>query len=334
MDKKIPRRANGGLARASALTAEERSEIAKKAAERRWLPKATHQGTLKIADKNLPCAVLADGTRVIMQASVFKAFDRPQRGPRTRNHDQITLPSFLDAKNLIPYINLEVEELINPIKYINEKEKECLGYRAEVLPTVCEIYLKARADKVLTPNQESVAFASEVLVRNLSKVGIIALVDEATGYQTDRPQDALQAYLEMLVRKELAAWSKKFPDEFYENIYKLKNWKWGGMKKNRYSVVAHYTCNLVYERIAPGILDELKSRAPKDVKGNRKNKLHQWLTDDIGHPLLAQHLHSLIMFQKLAIANGYSWDIFVKMVDQTMPKKGSTLEMALPFPEN
>jgi hypothetical protein len=162
-------------------------------------------------------------------------------------------------------------------------------------------------------------------------VSLIALVDEATGYQEIRPRDALNAYLEMLVRKELAAWAKTFPDEFYENIYKLKGWKWPGMQKNRFSIVAHYTRDLVYERIASGLLRELEARSPKNNKGQRKNKFFQWLTEDIGHPMLAQHLHSLIMFQRLALSNGYGWDRFIRMVDKVLPKKGSNME--LPFPE-
>ena len=101
------------------------------------------------------------------------------------------------------------------------------------------------------------------------------------------------------------------------------------MGKNRYSVVAHYTRDLVYERIAPGLLQELETRSPKDNSGHRKSKLHQWLTEDIGDPMLAQNLHSLIMMQRLAIANGYGWNRFVKSVDQVMPKKGETLELQL-----
>lgn len=66
-------------------------------------------------------------------------------------------------------------------------------------------------------------------------------------------------------------------------------------------------------------------------KGSRPNKLHQWLTEDIGDPMLKQHLHSLVMFQRLALANGYGWHRFVKMVDKVLPRKGATLE--LPFPD-
>jgi hypothetical protein len=36
------------------------------------------------------------------------------------------------------------------------------------------------------------------------------------------------------------------------------------------------------------------------------------------------------MFQQLAIASGFGWNRYVKMVGQVMPKRGKTLE--LPFP--
>ena len=192
------------------------------------------------------------------------------------------------------------------------------------------MYLKAREEDALLETQEKFAKTCEILMRGLAHVGIIALIDEVTGYQEERPKDALQAYLEQIIRKELAAWAKKFPDEFYENIYKLKGWPWPGMKKNRYSVVAHYTRDLVYERLAPGLLKELESKSPRKESGQRPNKLHQWLTDEIGNPMLAQHMHSLIMFQRLALSSGFGWSRFVKMVDQVMPKRGDTLE--LPFP--
>jgi hypothetical protein len=126
---------------------------------------------------------------------------------------------------------------------------------------------------------------------------------------------------------------KEFADEFYENMYKLKGWTWPGMQKNRYSVVAYYTRNPVYERLAPGLLAELELKSPKNEKGYRPNKLRQRLTEDIGDPMLAQHLYSLVMFQRLAISNGYGWNRFVKMVDRVMPKRGDTLELPEPDAE-
>jgi hypothetical protein len=108
----------------------------------------------------------------------------------------------------------------------------------------------------------------------------------------------------------------------------LKGWVWPGMSKNRYSVVSHYTNNLVF---APGLLKELQSRSPKNEKGHRGNRLHQWLTEEVGDPMLAQHLHSLMMFQRLAIANGFGWQRFLHMVDQVFPRRGATLELPLEF---
>ncbi|HYB05207.1 MAG TPA: P63C domain-containing protein, partial [Methyloceanibacter sp.] len=77
--------------------------------------------------------------------------------------------------------------------------------------------------------------------------------------------------------------------------------------KNRYSVVAYYTRDLVYERLGPGLLKELESKSPKNGDGHRPSRFRQWLTDDVGDPLLAQHLHSLVILQRLALANGHGW---------------------------
>jgi hypothetical protein len=104
------------------------------------------------------------------------------------------------------------------------------------------------------------------------------------------------------------------------------------MGKNRFSVVAAYTMNLVYDRLAPGVREELEQRSPKDEKGRRRNKLHQWLSDDYGHPMLAQHLHAVLMFQRLAIQNRQTWAHFLKTMDQVMPKKGTTLELPINVP--
>jgi hypothetical protein len=243
------------------------------------------------------------------------------------------LPAFLTAKNLKPFISKDLEVTSSQIAFLTVRGSKAFGYSAELLPRVCDVYLQARDAGKLDKRQTHVGLQAEMLVRALAQVGIIALVDEATGYQGVRPQDALQKYLEMIVRKELAAWAKRFPDEFYENIYKLRGWVWPGMQKNRYSVVAHYTRDLVYERVAPSLLKELETKNPRNENGGRKHKFHQWLTDDVGHPMLAQHLHSLIMFQRLAIANGYGWARFVKMVDAVLPRKGATLELPLGDPD-
>jgi hypothetical protein len=342
-NEKLTGRAKGGAARAEKLTPEQRSEIARKGALARKaklqqpdenVPAAQYAGTLKFGDLSFPCAVLSDGTRVLTETDFMAGLGMYRSGALSVRRDQgAPIPLYLAFKNLYPFVIRNLGDVhIKPLKYRTLTGGIAHGIQASIIPRICSVWLDARQAGVLGARQEQIAEKAELMLRALAEVGIIALIDEATGYQSVRPRDALQEYLEMIIRKELAAWAKKFPDEFYENIYKLKGWPWPGMSKNRFSVVAHYTNDLVYERIAPGLLHELRNKSPKNEKGHRQNRLHQWFTDEIGNPLLAQHIHSLLMFQRLAIQSGYGWARFVKMIDQVMPKKGATWELPLPNP--
>ena len=334
MDEEISGKAKGGFARAAKLTPEERTAIAQKAAKGRWeglgLPKATHRGTLKIGDIKIPCAVLDNGKRVLTEHGITNAILGSRSGASKRikkagENEGTPIPLFLAPKNIKSLISEDLWKGPLALKQYHDEKKLIDAYDATLLPTVCDIWLKARENGSLQKQQNTKAQKAEILMRGLAGVGIVALVDEATGYQEVRPKDALQSYLEMIIRKELAVWAKKFPNEYYENIYKLKGWPWPGMSKNRFSVVAHYTRDLVYERIAPGLLKALEKKSPKKESGNRTNKFHQWLTKDIGDPMLAQHLHTIVMFQRLALSNGYGWNRFVRMVDKVLPKRGDTL---------
>lgn len=332
-------RARGGAARAAKLSKEERSAIARKGGLARQAkkpdgpkpPHAVYKGVLKVADLEIPCFVLDDGRRVISGRGMTTAIGMKGRGQGIARIQGLKALKSLENNDLPLAIETPIQFTGNSPKVGETSD----GFEATVLQEVCEALLKARDSGALTTEQEQrYGQFADTLVRSFARVGIVALVDEATGYQEVRPRDALQTYLEMLVRTELAAWAKRFPDEFYENIYKLRGWVWPGMGKNRYSVVAKYTTDLIYDRLAPGLLAELKSKAPKNDKGQRPSKLHQWLTDDIGNPMLAQHIHSVIMFQRLAISNGHGWNRFVKSVDQVMPKKGQTLELPLDSPDD
>lgn len=326
-------KAVGGKARAEKLSKERRAEISRQGGKARQasradtaLPVATHKGVLRIAELEIPCFVLADGRRVISGRGMTAAIGMKGRGQGVARISSMRVINSFENNALVMAVQ-------NPIQFMGGSPKVGTpsdGFEATVLQDLCEALLQARDARLLKTEQEiRYGQFADMLIRSFARVGIVALVDEATGFQSERPADALQKYLELLVSKELAAWVKKFPDEFYENIYKLKGWTWPGMGKNRYSVVGRYTRDLVFERIAPGLLPELEKKTPKNDKGQRATKLHQWLTKDIGDPMLAQHMHTLVMFQRSAIANGFGWNRFVKMVDQVLPKRGTTLELPL-----
>lgn len=325
-------KAKGGAARAKSLTPEQRSEIAQKAARKRWdsQQKATHTGELYIGDLVLPCAVLPDGSRVLSQRGVGRALGKTFGGMDFKNSDEEgagKLPFFIAAKTLIPFISNELLAVVTePIIY-NQNGVVAHGISAVALPEICEVWLKAREAGVLTKPQLPVAARAEVIMRGLAQLGITALVDEATGYQEVRDKQALQAILDQFLRKELAAWAKRFPDEFYNQMFRLKGWQRKDLSSpsRRPGAAGMYTNDIVYDRLAPGILQELETRNPKDAKGNRKGKHHQLLTEDVGHPALAQHVHALIALMRAST----SWDQFMLMLNTAFPKKNDTLLLDL-----
>ncbi len=220
-----------------------RSEIARRAAAARWgetVQVTYHTGDIKIGDITLSCAVLGDGpTRVLSQSTVLTALGRsPQKSRRTRGADPDLRAPFLVANNLQPFISDELRAISEPIPFrvAGEGRSKSWGYRAEMLPMVCDVYLEARNAHKLDPKQRSVAKAAEILVRGLARVGITALVDEATGYQEVRARDELQRILEAYVQAEFRPWIRMFPGDFFREIYRLQGWDYrpGTSKRTPY----------------------------------------------------------------------------------------------------
>jgi hypothetical protein len=310
----------GGLARAEALSPEQRKQIAKKAAEARWAsPGATHIGEFKIGNATIRCAVLEDGTRVLTQYDVLEAIGRsgkPAAGRGSADFDPLEKGSPLfDSENLKPFVSNELSASTKPVQFRLPTGQRAWGYRAEILPQICDVYLRARAEgNVLRKPQYKFAAACEILVRGLAHVGIIALVDEATGYQKDRAKEALAEILERFISKELQAWTRTFPVEFYEHIFRLHGWPFDPKRVKRPSVIGHYTNNLIYKRLAPGVLEQLRQKNPI-VDGRRKHTHFQWLTGDIGHPKLRSHLDGVLALMRVSD----TWDEFTKLVKKAYP---------------
>jgi hypothetical protein len=292
--------------------------------------RATHSGDLEIANIMIRCAVLEDGTRIVAREGFLRAIGRtgnPKKG------ELFQLPTFLRANNLKPYITEElisssIPLLFRPISGGNATRLS-YGYKAEMLPLVCNVFLDANEERRLLKSQTHIYQRCKVLMRGFAIVGITALVDEATGYQEVRDRIALRQILDRYLREEFARWARHFPGEFYTEMFRLKGWEYRGMKVRRPSVVGHYTNDLVYGRLAPGLLDELKRLNPKTETGRRKAKHHQWLTEDIGHPALERHLHAVIGLMRASS----SWEQFYRMMQRAFPKMNTTMLLPMPDPE-
>lgn len=334
MDESI--QSKGGKARAAGLTKEQRSQLASEAATSRWashvgtIPRETHAGILKIGDLEIHCAVLNNGMRVLSTTGVSAAFGSKKKSVNfPGNSTSPQPPPFLASENVKSCISEELlSKILSPLLY---KPKvgglKAFGYEASILPDVCEAILEARARGALRQNQAKLAVAAEVLVRGLARVGIVALVDEVTGYQRERDRDALHVILESYISKELLPWAKRFPDEFYKEMFRLRRWSLepgsGARKGPRYAGVL--TNRLVYERLPPGVLLELRMRNPTDTKGQRRHRHHQFLTDEIGHPHLDKHIASVTALMRAS----RDWHTFADLFGRAFPFPGTQLSLDL-----
>lgn len=293
----------GGKARAEKLSKEDRSAIAKDAARARWekagkvLPKATHEGILMIGDMEIPCAVLDNGMRVLTQSGVMMALGRARQAKGRQYYDgDVNLPAFITAKNLKPFIPQELTVTSSQIEFVALTGNVAFGYMAELLPKICGVFLDAGAAKVLAHSQKHIAERAMILIRGFASVGIIALVDEATGYQYDRPRRDLEEYLKKFLSESLRRWVRTFPGEYFKQLCRLKGVQLRpDMKLPQY--FGHLTNDLVWRRIAPGLLRALKER--RSERGSPSNKLHSWTSDELGKPELLLHLGMVIGLMKL-----------------------------------
>jgi len=333
-DEQKPRgRAIGGHARMEKLSGKERAMQAKRAAAARWsgtIKQATHGSDdhpLKIGDIELPCYVLEDGTRVLSQRGMIGGLGMSSGSAREGGADR--LASFLQGKAISPFVSSDLMALIdNPIKFRHPGGgNPAYGYPATILADVCDAVLAARKSGALQKQQEHIAEQCEILVRGFARVGIIALVDEATGYQADRARDALAKILENFIAKELQPWVQTFPVDYYREIFRLRGLPFPTDTVRRPQYFGKLTNDIVYKRLAPGVLDELKRVTPKDGEGRLRHKLFQRLTTNKGYPKLREHLGSVVAIMKLS----KTYDDFKEKLNRLHPRFDETL--SLPFDE-
>lgn len=343
-ETEVTGRAKGGLARAEALTPEERSLIASEAAKRRWanrieprpdMPRVLEgfSNVLNLGGTKLPCAVIEGPNgiqRVLSENGITNAILGSRSGASKRlkkaaEEGGAPVPLFVAPRQLKPFITQELlDGPLTPIDYV-DGDRVVRGYDASILVEVCALWLKARENGALQKQQLGKAQNAEALTLALANTGIVALIDEATGYQDERARDALAKIFTTFLAKERQKWALTFPIDFYREIYRLRGWKFEPWNTKRPSVVASWTDDFVYDRLAPGLTEELRVKNPVSDSGRRTHKHHQWFNPDRGHPKLKEHIAGVIALLRAAD----DWSTFKRAIDRAYPKFGNTIEMAL-----
>ncbi|WP_298289505.1 P63C domain-containing protein [Novosphingobium sp.] len=330
MASKLVGRAKGGAARAAALTKEELSESGRKAAAARWsLPRVEHEGFLELPGiVPMNVANLDDGRRVVTAKALLEALGRPWKGAYQRTG----LPSFLDAKNLEPFITEDVRKVLDSVDYLGKRGQKITGYLAELIPEVCRVYLRASdAGVIVNKRQAEVAELARQLYHGLATIGIFQLLDDATGYSKIRTHNELQVILRAYIAPELLPRHRRFSDEFYEELHRVYGWTYKPGNNARNSYIGKLTKSLIYNQLPKGVAEELDRLNPyeADRKG-RKELIHRLLTKEIGVPHLEKQIVAVSTL--LRLADDGDRDGFLKNFAKLFPIREGLFSLPQPEP--
>ncbi len=303
----------GGRARASVLTADERRDIARRAVQARWvkagklkdiegiegtpddqadagrnsgpdpgMPYSLLLGSLQIGDVTFECHVLSNHRRVLKQREVVRLISG---GRESGNLNRYLGRNPLYKADMLTGRTVEFK--------IPGVPGTAIGYDAELLVEICELYLDARAQQKLMDSQQKLATMAEIIVRACAKVGIIALIDEATGYQEIRERRALQLKLQAFIAEDMQDWARMFPEEFWFELARLEGVRYSG--RNRPMRWGKYVMAFVYDSIDPDVGRELRRINPNPQHGRNH---HQWLKE-FGRERVNIRIHEAIAIMKL-----------------------------------
>ena len=255
------------------------------------IPTAIFSGVLELDEAELPCYVLDDGRRVFSTRGVLKSLTYSEAGKARQ---------FMENKSIMPYLKGNGEpnssrgkdiELITFDTGASGFASTAQGLDVEQFMDICHAYSEAFDAGVLpTGKQEEVARRANAIIRASSKIGIIALVDEATGYQYIRKEDELQFKLKLYLAEEMRGWERTFPSELWIEWARLTDWS-GDPTKNRPRYWGYLVMSLIYQYLDPDVAKYIKENKPKPRKGQN---YHQWFNDDYGAKKLVEHINRVI----------------------------------------
>jgi hypothetical protein len=329
MNEETPQ-SKGGRARADSLDKNTLRDIAASGGRARWakskelaaggdLPKATHQGKMIVGGLELDCYNLADGRRVFHKRGMARTLGMKSGGGNVfmRAVKRKGLGSEIDDKL--------IEKLENPIIFKPLTQDLGHGYEAEVLVEVCKAIIRAGDADKLASSQDSLVAQAQILLQAFAKVGVVALIDEATGFQEVRDPDALRLLVQQYIEKEKREWEKQFPDEYYDELNRIYGSKCltttgsGAVIQNRPQHFAGFTRSHIYHPLENGaVLEELDRINPKVGKnGTRRARFHQHLTQGYGIEKLKRQVNEVMTLIKVSDTISQFKRLFIKRFPQS-----------------
>jgi hypothetical protein len=264
--------------------------------------RAICQGEMPLGKAKLPCYVLEDKTRVLTQTGAVQALGL---------HRFAQLPKFVATNTLAPFISKETMDLLNnPIKFTPlHGGKAAYGFKATVLVGICDAVLQARKEGKLKETQLHFADQCEMLTRSLAKTGIIALIDEATGYEKIRETgELIKFFKETMVREIASDRVKEFERRgVFDGLYKIYNLPRKKDKPWQHpQFFGSFFIKYVYKPLDSIITDGqaktggIMLRLLKEKKNlNRGALLYQFIAE-VGEPQFFEHLTSISNLMKIA----------------------------------
>jgi hypothetical protein len=248
------------------------------------IPRAIFSGLLTIGGGELPCYVLEGGVRVFSTIGLLQSL-----GFKTNvNADEV-----FKSKQIQPFLpsSADRRKRGNLIDFYTDKGQLARGYDVEKFIEICQAYSQALEAGILTlPRHVEAANKANAILRACSKIGVIALVDEVTGYQYARAENELQFKLKLYLSEEMRGWEKTFPDDLWLQLARLTHWS-GSPTKNRPRHWGYFVMELIYRSLDPDVAKYLKDNKPEPKKGQN---YHQWFNEDYGVKKLREHINRII----------------------------------------
>lgn len=250
------------------------------------IPIAEWPGVLKVGEAELPVYVLHGGRRIISRTGATDMITGRKGGGN--------LESYLGVGALKGYIPEDWQDSLIEFTIPGVQNKSVRGITADMFLNICRAYVQAFDDDALvTDRQKDIATKASMFLAACAGVGLTALIDEATGYQYERAEDALEFKLQLFLETEMRKWEATFPDELWREFGRLTNWSGGINQRPRYW--GKLVMELVYGYLDPDVSDWLRRNNPKPHKGQNH---HQWLSSQYGLRKLTEHIWMVIGLAK------------------------------------